>query len=707
MSGPPAPSLSPRLVWTTAVVLLTLFASACLYVARHTSPTFDEPDQLATGYYALTTGRHTYTNIDLRFTQMWEALPLLALQPRPHFPTIQDQQQAPGINFGRLFMFDPRNNTEAMVFWSRAMVTLLAVGLGVVLFLWSRRLWGPGGGLVTLACYCLNPLVIAHSAVATTDIPTTLFYTLAVGALWRLMHRVSAGNLLLAGLAAGVLGASKISGLLLLPVAVVMLVWRMAGKQPLEVKLPGKREVSTRAPSWLLLAGALVGAVLVAYVIVWAVYGFRYPIAEVAQTSSWDTNPKLQLGFAAPVIQFCRTWRLLPEAYLYDLHLFTTSGSLRRAFLMGEYSLNGWWYFFPVAFVVKTPLPFLLLLAGAAAATWSYRRELAAKLAGLAPLLVLSVIYGLTAVAGNLNIGARHLLPLHPLLFVFAGVLACIPVASDRVRGIWIGALLAWSAVEVGAVHPNYLAYFNELAGGPAEGHRYLVDSSYEWGEELPAVQRWLADRAKRPGPKPPVYLAYFGCADLTHYGIKPVANVGDSPGDGGNVIQLPSFYDQRPVQPYDLVPGTYLISVTMQKSLYGMMTLGPWRPTCEQAYQSTSKDMLRLMAAMTSRTALDAFFEKEGGAAAPTDTPAQARELGAQIWTRTIRLHDELRFSRLCAYLRLREPEERIGYGIMVYELSATELDKALKGPPAELRQNYVVKGTENYTQDQLDFVK
>ena len=583
------------------------------------------------------------------------------------------------------------------------MVVLLAVVLGLVLFLWSRRLWGAGAGLVTLACYCLNPLVIAHSAVATTDIPTTLFYTLAVAALWRLFHQVSAGNVLLTGLAAGVLGACKISGLLVVPVAGILLVWRLVVNRPLVLKLPGRPAAPAQAPAWLLLPGALVSAVLVAYLVVWTLYGFRYPMGDVAQTASWVTNPKLQLGFASPIIQIGRDWRLLPEAYLYDLHLFSMSGSLRQAFLMGEYSLNGWWYFFPVAFLVKTPLPFLLLLAAAVVVAWRGRAVLADQFYRLTPLLVLSAVYGGAALAGNLNIGARHLLPLHPLLFVFAGLLASLPLASPRIRAAWIGALLLWSAVEAAAVHPSYLAYFNELAGGPSEGHRYLVDSSYEWGQELPAVQRWLAARTAQPGPKPPLYLAYFGCADLTHYGLKPSL----SPGDGGNVIQLPSFYDTRPGQPYELQPGTYLISVTLQKSLYAAMTMGPWRPTYEQAYQSVLKDMAKLKEAMASRSSLDFLCEQEGRAAAPSATPDQARQFGAQIWARKIRLHDELRFSRLCAYLRGREPEERIGYGIMVYQLSATELDKALNGPPAELRENYVIKGTENSTQDQLGFIK
>jgi hypothetical protein len=802
MSEKPAQFFPHPLVWLVAFLLLAGYACTCLKIAHDTSPTFDEPDHIAVGYYTLTHhGERPYTNINLTFTQLWSALPLLAFKTPPHFPTPEELQagQAAGINYGRQFYFDPRNDTEAIVFWSRAMITLLAVVLGAVLFLWARRLWGDVAGLVTLAFFCLNPQTIALGSFATTDIASTLFFTLAVAAVWRLLQRITLLNIVLTGLVAGVLGATKISSLLIIPVAGLLLILRVAAKRPLEIKLPWQRAATTTTARLLPLGGALVGAVLVAYATLWAFYSFSFPAThEVVPEAAWAGNNLVKAHVAPVLINFCRAHHLLPEAYLYDLHLFTTTGSIRRAFVLGEYSVDGWWYFFPVAWLFKTPLPFMLSLAAGAVLLWRARREQLAALWSLAPLLVFGAVYGAATLTSNLNIGARHLLPLHPLLFLVAGFVTRLPLAGWR-RPAWVVGLLAWSALEVAMVHPHHLAYFNELAGGSAHGHRILVDSSYEWGEELPDVRRWLEARdakATKEHPAEPVYFSYFGCADLEHYGIRSISK----PGDTGNAVILPSFYDQRQVQLYDLGAGTYVISATMLKSLYGARVMGPWRQSYEDNYQALCKEMLRLKEAMspvpspdpalvaegrnllaqrllaqqdkdvlateagrkragdeiTAKVAalsaddkqlqifigqakLNRFIEAEGRDLAipllmqqqykdmlTTDVGRQLAlvkakddisrvsrdqliQLGNTNWSQKIRIHDELRFSRLCAYLRTREPEGRIGYGLLVFELTDKEIEQAVSPahPPAELRRDYFVKGTEHRADNEIDFIR
>ena len=668
-----------RLIWPAAVLLLAIFTWICVVVARDTSPTFDEPDHLATGYYSLTTpGRNDHTSINLRLTQIWTALPLLAMHP--HFPTMEQEMaaRAHGVNFGALFVYEYGNDTEAMMRTSRAMITLLGVALGHSLFLWSRRLHGPAAGLVTLTFFCFSPLVISNSAVDTADVAAALFLMLSVAALWRLLHRVTIGTTLAAALAVAALVNTKISCVLLVPITGVLLAVRLFVRRPMTVRWPGRPEQIKPRPAWGLLAGALLAVMLFAYLAIWAVYKFRYPMMETAMTDSWFTSPLAPPGFANWMITFCRAHRLLPEAYLYDLHLLAFNGNVRRAFLLGDYSLYGWWYFFPVVGFVKTPLPFLAALGLAAAALWqAWRRRLRGTVDfyNLTPLFLFGVIYAFFAVTGKLNIGVRHLLPLYMVLFVLAGLAVKVALPGRRTCAVIVSALLAWSVAEAAWVHPHYFAYFNELAGGSAKGHEIVVDSSYDWGEDLPAVRDWLAARATGPNGKQPVYFSYFGSADLQHYKI--------------NAVQLPSFYDFRPVQPYPLGPGTYIISATMLHTIYGPV-FGPWRTSYEQTYQELTKDMRRLEEAIASQTV-------------PT---LLARE-GEQNWGTKLRLYDYLRFARLCAYLLQRGPDTRITYGMLVYELSLADLQHALNDPPAELRQNYLVKGTEPFSQDELDFLK
>jgi 4-amino-4-deoxy-L-arabinose transferase-like glycosyltransferase len=807
--------------------------------------------------------------------------PITLFPHAPHFPTPAEQsagQAAAGINYGRLFMFDKRDvpaeqrtNTEALVFWSRAMVTALAVALGALVFLFTRRLWGDAAGLVALAFYCLNPQTIALGSFATTDISSTLFFILSVLAVWRLLHRVSLVNILLTGLAAGVLAATKISSLMLLPIAGLLFALRLFRPRLLSAAAvpadpaataavpPVSSDLTSTTPRWPAMFGGLVAAVFVAYVTLWGIYGFRFYAAEGTAYLAegrlgpagakadpavavqmreqyeriWADNPLVPSHAARPVLRFFRDWKLFPEAYLYDLYLFTTTGSIRRAYIMDEYSVDGWWYFFPVAWLFKTPLPLLAALGAGVALLWRTRRAQSGALWALAPLLVFGGIYTAATLASPLNIGARHLLPLHPLMFVVAGAVVLLPLAGWR-RWVPAGVLLAWSLFETAVVHPHHLAYFNQLAGGSRHGHRLLVDSSYEWGEGLPQVRDWIAARKKtlKQREKLPmfVYLSYFGCADLEHYGLKDTQR----PEDGGevNIVMLPSFYDQRPVRPYDLGPGTYIISATMLKSLYGSRVMGPWRRSYEENYQVISADIARLRAALVSDAKREEFLEQEGRAivrqqaqaqlasadalpreqviqlmtnalmqaqqwdrvmrehpnaveravllerdgrtqlktqaqqqlaAADTQTKdlraADAVQLATQlytnqnqfqalqaryadlltqkvdetkltafleqegrrlfpqqfiqqangVWLQKIKFHDDLRFSRLCAYLRQREPEQRIGYGLFVFELSANELARAIDPAvrPAEMRSSYYVKGTEHRKDNEIDFLR
>ena len=602
------------------------------------------------------------------------------------------------MNYGRLFVFNGGNNPEAILTASRSMVVLLGVALGAVLFLWSRRLHGADAGLLSLAFYCLSPLIIANSAVATTDIAATLLFTLSILALWRLLHWPGPLSIGLAGLAVGALAATKISGLMIAPIALALLVIRMVARRPMTIELPWLPTATARPPSWLILLGNLVATAGVAWAVVWMVYGFRY---SAAPNVDWGRYPAVPGAILPQLTAFSRQWHILPESYLFDVNEFSTLGGARRAFLLGQYSIHGWWYFFPVLWLAKNPLPFLLGLGLATMAAWKLRRKPAAEGGvdwyGMAPLLTLGAIYGVSAVTSNLNIGVRHLLPLYPTLLIFAGLATRLPWSRPllRQRVLWL--LAFWSGGEALAVYPHYLAYFNEVAGGSANGYKIAVDSSYEWGEELPAVQQWMALHEPTPGTKPSVYFSYFGCADLSHYGI-----------NDKNTVLLPQFFEARPFQLYDLGPGTYLISATMLKVVYdGSSPIwGPWSAEYEKSYQELRAEMGQLAAANnTGPATLEEFKKAEGQAVWPrqlakwkaaqqaagsnSPPPIPTRDdyvqLGLKSLVLKLRVFDYLRFSRLCSHLRQRAPDGRIAYGIMVYTLDEAELNAALQGPSPE----------------------
>ena len=667
MAATPPPPSSLR-TFAFAAALLALFAAWAWHDARTHSATFDEPGFLVAGTSYLTPGAPEITTNNLRLAQLWLAAPLRPLNP--HLPEIMAKLPAPIVvadsDLGRLFLADERNDGTALLQRGRLAAITIGMALGVVLFAWARRLHGDAAGLLTLALFCLHPVVVSNSALATTDIAVTLAFVAATWASWRLLHGVTILNVLLAGIAIGALLATKLSGLLIAPIFAVLLAVRLAALR------------SHIAPGlWLRLALALGGAGGVAWATVWAVYGFRFSFGSPMSPDAWSaTNTE---GAALSwVADWLHTHRLMPETWLVDVRGFARTVGYRRTFLLGEHALGGWWYFFPAVWFFKTPLAVhMMLLLGGLAAGFIWKNNRPRALAGiyaLTPLLTLGLVYGAATMAGRLNIGIRHWLPVFPLIFVIAGLAVRLP--WQRFRFGVIVVLIGWAAFDGWRVRDHPLAFVNQLGGGTAHGYRTVVDSSFEWGGDLPALERWLTARAARPGQKPPVYFSYFGNADLKRFKI--------------DAVLLPQNFDLRPPSAYGLGPGTYVLSATMLQGVYGEAN-GPWRRSLERDYVELHMLMQRLDAANTDRAALDRFIAQEG----------------TEVWKQRIRAYDWLRFARLCAWLRPREPNDRVTPGLLVFELTAENLRAALLDPPPELRDDDAIKGTSAIPQEQLDFRK
>ena len=283
-------------------------------------------------------------------------------------------------------------------------------------------------------------------------------------------------------------------------------------------------------------------------------------------------------------------------------------------------------------------------IASAQAATISERPDFLS----LAPLLGLITVYALFALSTRLNIGHRHLLPIYPAIFILCG--AGARFLKTRYANFAFAAILilgGWELAASFSVRPHYLAYFNETIGGPPNGYRHLVDSSLDWGQDLPSLQRWIdaLPANERDGN---IYLAYFGAASPRHYGIAAHILPEEKP---GGTLEL-------------LKPGYYCISATILQHVYETER-GPWAEPYERAYQSGRHWAAGTEASETSNPAPEATGEKRD---------------------EHLRLFRALRFGRLCAYLRHQKPLGNIGYSILVFRLSEDDLKLALNGAPAEL---------------------
>jgi hypothetical protein len=498
----------------------------------------DEQNHLARGLAYLRTG-------DLRLSQehppginAWQAWPA-ALDPNVTLP-LDDPSwaMAEWYGFADRLLWRANANPQAMVFAARVPVMWLTVILASLAYRWARELGGRSAGIGALVLCAFDPNLLAHGRLVTNDLGMTCLSLLAIWALWRALRGQSIDRWVLAGLALGAAQLAKFSALVLVPVTLfVGMLWlgdewrRGCGLQ------------SALIGRWILRLVVLFG---VCGLTVWAGYGF-----------AWGSIGFLN-GLHGPAPMY---WSGI-EAIMRR----TAGGT--SAFLMGQYSSTGWWYYFPLAFAIKTPLPTLIALGAAAALmarTWWLRRRLDGLLAhGALDLLVLvlpPLSYWGVAVTGSFNIGYRHLLPSLPFFYVLAGwqisVAAKERVRSDRLnrKWGWIGAtaavaLICWLVAQTVIIAPHYLAYFNQIAGGPWGGYRYLVDSNLDWGQDLPGLVRYVEtsgiDR---------VNLAWFGAAHPEAYDLAFHPLPGFWRFSGG-----PAEYGLNPELP---APGIYAISAS------------------------------------------------------------------------------------------------------------------------------------------------
>ncbi len=552
---------------------------------------------------------------------------------------------------GHQFFYESGADHFPRLMAGRAMIALFSVATGLLVFCWTRRLFGDAGAVVALIFFTFEPSFLAHGALATSDVCMTFFLLASVGAWWRHLHDGRARWWWLSALTFGLASVAKFSAPLLLPMFILLALVRAFAPEPLQLL---GRSWNSRGAKFGAAALSGLAHGLVAAVVIWAFFGFRYsaanpvlpPMAHFIRPWEWiDQN----IGATGKFIHALANWHVLPEAYLYGIAYVKESMQVRSAFLNGEFSITGWPSYFVYAFLYKTTIP--VMLASLAAVGLILRRP-RADWYRFAPLAVLFGFYWAISTTSHLNIGHRHILPTYPVLFIATGALGAWLATRRAVWVVPVVVLLGWHVSESSFVAPHYLAYFNELAGGPANGHRHLVDSSVDWGQDLPGLKDWLDGHA---APGEPVYLSYFGTGEPAYYHL--------------HVQRLPFVNGFKLLQPWvPLRPGLYCIGATMLEHVYSPIR-GPWTPALEQEYQQ-----LRAL-----EPALAVYFSD------PVQRAEMDRAASPEKWRRAGTRHDLLRFARLCHYLRARTPDANVGYSIFIYRLTPAEIAEATTGSLAQ----------------------
>ncbi|MDB5178284.1 MAG: hypothetical protein JWN01_227 [Patescibacteria group bacterium] len=394
------------------------------------------------------------------------------------------------------FLYHVGNNADMILFWSRLPVLLLAIVFGGLLYWICRRRWGTGVALLTLFFYTLSPNILAHSSLVTTDLGATVFIFLAIVAFARFVERPNRNNFILLSLGLGGAQIAKFSAFLLYPflgLVVLGVVW--LAKNP--------KKLAERFKIYL---GGFIGASAVSIGWVWLFYiPHTWNMSNAVQDRLIEgslTNPNV-LGIAH-MLTSLNDIPILKSLVQYVLGLTMVFGRVAGGnvtYFNGQVTDQSFHAYFPELFAVKTQVALLILLlvviaVGLGRFVW-YRQVLKrAKDHFRSHVLewtlgLFAAFYFLVSVAGNLNLGIRHVLPIYVPIFILVAI-ATVKYWRQLAKTRWaktssvvLALLLLWYGGSTVAAYPSYLSYFNELIGGSANADKYFSDSSVDWGQDL------------------------------------------------------------------------------------------------------------------------------------------------------------------------------------------------------------------------------
>lgn len=436
------------------VCLLTVHFVFGWISLRNQAPTADEYSYTATAYLYVNTGDFRLDRTHPPLLRMLMGIPLQFVPI--HLPPLQEEKwSSPEANMlgyviGWELLLGGMNDWRLLLTVARIPILLLSVGLGVLLFIWGRELYGNAGALVVLFIYSLSPNILAHASLATMDLGISFFFLATLYALYRYLKHPRMLHVLITGIVFGLALAAKVTAVLLaVPIITGLLIhyWKSQKNDP-----SYSRSILIRH-SFILLCSCILSLLLV--------YGF-----PLKPFYFFDT---LRNVFVKSTQAGGEVVAGMPHAN----HAF---------YLMGDYSTSGWFYYYFAAFLMKTPLAFLMVLFLSIVfcpKRWFHQADV---------LLVSAIsILLIAGMFNRVNIGIRHVLPLYPLLFLYSG--RVVLIQNQFIRGVIVPILLLWFLMASVWISPHYLAYFNEAVGGSHHAHELLDDSNIDWGQDFSALK--------------------------------------------------------------------------------------------------------------------------------------------------------------------------------------------------------------------------
>jgi len=542
--------------WSAWLVVAILIISgvAMLTLAKGDSLTMDELAHIPSGYSYVRYLDHRLNPEHPPLLKAMAGIPLLFLDLK--FPT-DSPNWTEEINsqwdMGRKFIFESDNNSDLLIFLARLGPILFTLLTALFVYFWGRRLAGRAWAILPAALVALSPNFLSHGHYVTTDVAAAGGIAFATFFFLRFLDKPDWKSALWAGLAFGLAQAAKFSAVLLIPYFFILLVFRAFAETASDGS-PGsiRRNLVPGARFWQTIVIMAVGLMLVVYPI-YTVFTWQEPTHKQAA----DTESILR-SFAdgpTPPGELCKPLRCLAELdiamsksrltqplskyTLGVLMVIQRSSGGNTNYFLGQVSAAGSHWYFPVVYLLKEPLPVLVLVLFALffACLRMFRRGKPDEYGMLRRVLIwirvnftefallfFVLFYWAYSVKSPLNIGFRHLFPVLPFIYLLLSRAWQKTLQSDSLRA-WLkypfGILFFWFVLEAALAYPNFLSYFNQTGGGVENGYRYVTDSNYDWGQDVLRLKALIDSRNNdddRDNDIPKIAIDYFGGAHTPYY---------------------------------------------------------------------------------------------------------------------------------------------------------------------------------------------
>jgi len=519
------------------VVLLSLFFQvlALSWNAQHNSPTLDEPAHLQAGLEVLWDGRMDLYSVNPPLIRSISAIPgrVFGLRPVEIDATRSPEMRWEFESGGLLFATSSDAAMHSLV-WGRFCLIPLVVSGAVIIWIWSKAVFGVNSACLALMLWCFSPMVLGHGALITPDVGAAVLGALA---LFRFRAWLLDGSYWCAylwGLSSGIALLSKFTWLPVLPIAffACYAIWR-----PLvwDVSRKWRHDVCQAS-----LAG------FTALALVNAVFFFDgtfAPLGEIPFVSKSLRSERPEAAVAREPDANRFTGRLsgwipvpLPIPYVQGIDIQMRdfdSGAMSDSYLFGKWRSSGWYYYYGLASLVKEPSA-TLIVAGlflvlvfvflSPNVRWeiesrnSFGPEKRRYVAEISVLLVpATALFILVSSQTGFNHHYRYVLGMYPLLFV---CLSSTIYAGEKLQWNWVpwacGLCMATQVVCVAFAFPNYISYFNTAVGGPRGARNYLSDSNLDWGQDLLRLRAWQQKHIDAR----PMFVYVFTNVKPSHLGI-------------------------------------------------------------------------------------------------------------------------------------------------------------------------------------------